>query len=41
MSMTFAEVICDADDPCSVNTAYDPEPLFHNVTSEYDSALYF
>ena len=21
MSMTFAEVICDADDPCSVNTA--------------------
>ena len=24
MSMTFAAVICDADDPCSVNTAYDP-----------------
>ena len=21
MSMTFAAVICDADDPCSVNTA--------------------
>ena len=23
--MTFAAVICDADDPCSVNTAKDPE----------------
>ena len=28
MSMTFAAVICDADDPCSVNTAYDPESFF-------------
>ena len=28
MSMTIAAVICDADDPCSVNTAYDPEPSF-------------
>ena len=28
MSMTFAAVICDADDPCSVNTAYDPESSF-------------
>ena len=25
ISMSFAAVICDADDPCSVNTAYDPE----------------
>ena len=24
-SIIFAVVICDADDPCSVNTAYDPE----------------
>ena len=28
MSMTFATVICDADDPCSVNSAYDPESSF-------------
>ena len=27
-SITFAAVMCDADDPCSVNTAYDPEPSF-------------
>ena len=26
--MTFATVICDADDPCSVNSAYDPESSF-------------
>ena len=25
MSMTFAAVVCDADDSCSVNPAYDPE----------------
>ena len=25
ISMTFAAVICDAEDPCSVNTAWDPE----------------
>ena len=25
LSMTFAAVICDADDPCLVNTAYAPE----------------
>ena len=23
-SVTFAAVICDADEPCSVNTAYEP-----------------
>ena len=28
ISMTFAAAICDADDPCSVNTAYDPESSF-------------
>ena len=27
-SITFAAVICDSDDPCSVNTAYDPESSF-------------
>ena len=28
ISVTFAAAICDADDPCSVNTAYDPESSF-------------
>ena len=28
MSMTFAAVICDSDDPCSVSTAKDPESSF-------------
>ena len=28
MSMTFAAVICDADVPCSVHTAYAPESSF-------------
>ena len=28
LSMTFAAVICDADDPCSVNTACAPESSF-------------
>ena len=28
MSITFVAVICEADDPCSGNTAYDPEPSF-------------
>ena len=28
ISMTFAAVICDSDDPCSVNTEYDPESSF-------------
>ena len=26
--MTFAAVICDATEPCSVNTAYEPESSF-------------
>ena len=25
MSITLAAVICDADDPCSANTAHDPQ----------------
>ena len=28
ISMTFAAVICDTDDPCSVNTAKDQESSF-------------
>ena len=28
MSMTFVAVLCDADDPCSVNSAYDPKSSF-------------
>ena len=28
ISMTFAAVICDADDPCSVNTAFAPVSVF-------------
>ena len=28
MSMTFAAVICDADDPCSVRAAFEPESSF-------------
>ena len=28
ISMTFAAVICDADDPCSVNNARDTESSF-------------
>ena len=39
--MTFAAVIWDADEPCSVKTAYAPESSFDNVTSEYDSTFVF
>ena len=28
MSITFAAVICDADDRCSANSAYEPESSF-------------
>ena len=38
ISMTLAAVICDAGDPCSVNTAHEPEIIFHNATLEYDPA---
>ena len=40
-SITFAAVICHADEPCSVNTAEEPESFFYNVTSEYNSAFVF
>ena len=33
--------LCEADDPCSVNTACAPESSFHNVTSEHDSSFVF
>ena len=41
MSMTFAAVICDADDPCSVNTAYDPESSFAMSPRSTTLPLYF
>ena len=42
LSMTFAAVICDADDPCSVNnTAQDSKSSFKNVASEYNSTFVF
>ena len=40
-SITFAAVICDADEPCSVHSAQEPESSFHSVTSEYYSAFVF
>ena len=41
MSITFAAVMCDADDPSSVNTAYEPESFFTMSPSEYDSTFVF
>ena len=41
MSMTFAAGICDADDPCSVNTAYDPESSFTMSPPSTTLPLYF
>ena len=38
-SITFAAVICDADDPCSVNTAEDPESSFTMSPRSTDSAF--
>ena len=35
----LAAVICDADDPCSVNTAWWSWIILHDVTTEYDSAF--
>ena len=40
MYMTFAAV-CDADDPCSVNTAYDPESSFTMSPRSTTLPLYF
>ena len=39
--MTFAAVICDADDPCSVNTAYDPVSSFTISPRNTTRPLYF
>ena len=41
MSMTFAAVICDADDPCSVNTAFAPESSYTMSTRNTTLPLYF
>ena len=41
MSMTFAAVICDADDPCSVNAAYDPDSSFTTSPRSTTLLLYF
>ena len=41
MSMTLAAVICDADDPCSVNTSYDPESSFRMSPRSTTPPLYF
>ena len=41
MSMTFAAVICDTDDPCALNTAYDPELSFTISPRSTTRPLYF
>ena len=41
MFMIFAAVICDADDPRSVNTAYDPESSFTVSPRSTTLPLYF
>ena len=41
MSMTFAAVIWGADDPCSVNTAYEPESSFTVSPRSTTLPLYF
>ena len=41
ISMTFAAVIWDADDPCSVNTAQDPESFFTMSPRTTTRPLYF
>ena len=41
ISITFAAVICEADDPCSVNTAHDPELSFTMSPRSTTRPLYF
>ena len=41
ISVTFAAVICDADDPCSVNTAWNPESSFTISPPSTTRPLYF
>ena len=40
-SITTAAVICEADDPCSVNTAYDHESSFTMSPRSTTRPLYF
>ena len=39
--ITFPAVICDADGPCLVNAAYDPESSLHSVTPKYNTSFVF
>ena len=41
ISIPFAAVICDADDPCSVNTTCDPESSFAMSPRSTTRPLYF
>ena len=41
ISITFAVVICDADDPCSVNAAHEPESSFTMSPRSTTRPLYF
>ena len=41
ISMTFAAVIWDADDPCSANTTWDPESSFTISPRSTTRPLYF
>ena len=41
LSMTFAAVICDGNDPCTVNTAYDTESFFTMSPRSTTLPLYF
>ena len=40
-SITFAAVICDADEPCSANTAKEPESSFTISPRSTTRPLYF
>ena len=40
-SITFAAIICEADDHSSVNTAYAPRVIFYCVSSEHDLSFAF
>ena len=40
ISITLTAVICDADDPCKVNTAYEPESPF-TMSPRSTRPLYF
>ena len=40
-SITCAAVICEADDPCAVNTAYEPESSFTKSPRSTTRPLHF